>query len=125
MVLEEISELMEDCNSKRQILKDYRESLQNAQKGLLKFASQNLPKDDLSDLEHFQNQFHIQLINIHDLRHDYKAYQQRLKVESQLHGGITDEILQKQKELRSQYEVLEDIIKGLNKNFEEFLQKPA
>lgn len=124
MVLEEISQLIEECNSKREILKDYRDSINHSQKSLLKVAAMRLNKEDLTDLEHYQNQFHIQLINIHDLKHDLKAYQHRLKVESHLHDGVSNETLQKHTELSGQFELLEGIIKGLNKDFEDFIQKP-
>lgn len=124
MVLEEISQLIEDCDVKRATLSSYRESINHLQKSLLKLASQRLEKTDLTDLEHYQNQFHIQLINIHDLKHDLKAYQHRLRVESHLHDGVSQDTLSKHKELADQYDLLDKIIKDLNSDFESFMTKP-
>lgn len=124
MVLEEISQLIEDCNLKRETLSGYRESINHAQKNLLKVASKRLDKDDLTDLEHYQNQFHIQLINIHDLKHDLKAYQHRLKVESHLHDGVSGETFNKHKQLSEEFTSLENILNDLNNEFEGFMLKP-
>ncbi len=124
MVLEEISQLIEDCNSKRDALTVHRDKINTLQKQLLKFAAQSLPKDDLTDLEHYQNQFHIQLINIHDLRHDLKAYQQRVKVESHFDDGVSAETMKKHQDLAGQYNTLEGLLTNLENDFSDFLKKP-
>ena len=124
MVLEEISQLIEDCSSKREALGNHRDTINQLQKDLLKLASKRLEKDDLTDLEHYQNQFHIQLINIHDLKHDLRAYQHRLKVESHLHDGVAADTLQKHKLLEDQYHSLENTLQELTKDFSGFLEKP-
>lgn len=124
MVLEEISQLIDDCNVKREALSSHRDKINSLQKKLLKFAAGSLPKDDLTDLEHFQNQFHIQLINIHDVKHDLKAYAQRLKVESHLHDGVTTETINKHKELSEQFDTLENMLNELENEFGYFLEKP-
>lgn len=125
MVMEEISQLIEDCNVKREVLIEYREKINLMQKQLLKFAALSLPKEDLTDLERFQNQFHIQLINIHDLRHDLKVYQHRVKAESHFDDGVTTETRNKHKDLVSQYDILENLLSNLETDFSEFLGKPA
>ena len=38
------------------------------------FAPGKTHKTELSDIEHFHNQFHIQLINIHDLKHEIRNH---------------------------------------------------
>jgi hypothetical protein len=123
MVLEEISHLIEDCNVKREVLTNHREKINTFQKELLKHAAQSLPRNDLTDLEHYQNQFHIQLINIHDLKHELKLYQQRLKVESHLHDGVTNETISKHDELISHYNTLENLLRTLENEFMAFVKK--
>lgn len=124
MVLEEISQLIEDCNSKREALTTHREAINQAQKDLLRLASKRLEKDDLTDLEHYQNQFHIQLINIHDLKHDLRAYEHRLKVESHLHDGVSNETIQKHSLLSEEFDSLENTLNDLQSDFQGFIEKP-
>lgn len=124
MVLEEISQLIEDCNVKREVLVQHREKIHSLQKELLKFAAISLPKDDLTDLEHYQNQFHIQLINIHDLRHDLKMHQQRLKTELHIHEDVSDNVIQKHKEMDGHFETLAKLLEDLEEDFNAFLKRP-
>lgn len=123
MVLEEISQLVEDCESKRDLLGNYRDVINDSQKKLLKIALKRLEKDDLADLEHYQNQFHIQLINIHDLRHELRACQNRLKAEGQLHDAISSETIDNHKTLSVDYDSLKTILKELQEEFDEFVTK--
>ncbi len=123
MVLEEISQLIEDCDSKRETLSNYRDDINESQKQLLKIALKRLEKDDLTDLEHYQNQFHIQLINIHDLRHELRACQHRLKTEGQLHDGMSSDTIDHHKSLSVDYDSLESILKDLQVEFDEFVAK--
>ena len=124
MVLEEISQLIEDCNVKRDVLVEHRDKINSLQKELLKFAAMRLPKEDLTDLEHYQNQFHIQLINIHDLRHDIKFLQQRLKTELHVHEDVSETVIQKHQELMGQFDTLEGLLKNVEEEFGEFLKRP-
>ncbi len=124
MVLEEISQLIEDCNLKRDVMVEHRDKIHKMQKDLLKFAAHRLPKDDLTDLEHYQNQFHIQLINIHDLRHDLKLIQQRLKTELHVHEDVSESALRKHSDISSQFDTLEKLLDDLESDFNEFLQRP-
>lgn len=124
MVLEEISQLIADCDAKREVLTSHREKINSLQKDLLKFAAQSLPKDDLTDLEHYQNQFHIQLINIHDLKHDLKLFQHRAKVMSHLQDETDGDIKKEYDNLLSQFETLERLLNDLENDFSGFLKKP-
>ncbi|MFV0606939.1 MAG: hypothetical protein ACK5NK_13985 [Niabella sp.] len=124
MVLEEISQLMEDCNVKREALAEQRDAINQSQKELLKLAAKRLEKDDLTDLEHYQNQFHIQLINIHDLKHDLKSFLQLLKMESRLQDSVSEEMVKKQQELDGEFTSLQETLQNLQNDFGEFLSKP-
>ncbi|MFT3904086.1 MAG: hypothetical protein QM727_13000 [Niabella sp.] len=120
MVLEEISQLIEDCNEKREILSEYRHKINQLQKDLLKVAAGRLNKDDLTDLEHYQNQFHIQLINIHDVKHDLKIFQHQLKAEAHLHDSTSPEMIETHKSLTNAYDQLKTTLDGLQQQFEAF-----
>ncbi len=123
MVLEEISHLIEDCNSKREELSKFREAINDSQKTLLGVASKRLNKDDLEDLEHYQNQFHIQLINIHDMRHELKVCQHRLKVEGHLENGTSEETMEQFNQLSREYESLESALTQLRLDFDDFISR--
>lgn len=125
MAMEEISQLIEDCNVKREFLTNYRDKIHGLQRQLLKFAAQSLPKEDLTDLERFQNRFHIQLINIHDVRDELKVHQQHLKSESKISDGLSAESLSKHNELAEQFHTLESLLGDLDQDFNEFMTRPA
>jgi polyhydroxyalkanoate synthesis regulator phasin len=124
MIPEEISQLIEDCNVKREVLANHREKINVLQKELLKFAAKSLPKEDLTDLEHYQNQFHIQLINIHDLKHDFKLFLHHLKSAAHLQEGLSDETVSQHQELISHFNTLENLLNDLENNFSDFVKKP-
>src|SRR5215217_938950 len=74
MVQTDVSQLSAECQEWRQILRNYREEFHTSKKSLEEICRKNLKKDHLTDVEHFDNQFHIQLINIHDLKQFIKAH---------------------------------------------------
>ena len=74
MVQTEISQLSAECSEWRQILRNYREEFHNCEKALTETCKQSLSKDLLTKVERFQNQFDIQLRNIHDLKQTIKKH---------------------------------------------------
>ena len=74
MVQVETSQLTGECNSWRENLRQYRDEFSKDKIKLQDAVSQPLSKEQLQDVEHLHNQFHIQLINIHDLKHAIKAH---------------------------------------------------
>ena len=74
MVQVETSQLTGECNSWRENLRQYRDEFSKDKTKLQDAVSQPLSKEQLQDVEHLHNQFHIQLINIHDLKHAIKAH---------------------------------------------------
>ena len=65
MVQTDISQLSGECSTWRANLRSYREEFTQDKVRLQQAAGHTLPKDRMQDVEHLQNQFHIQLINIH------------------------------------------------------------
>ena len=74
MVQVETSQLTGECNSWRENLRQYRDEFSKDKIKLQDAVSSPLSKEQLQDVEHLHNQFHIQLINIHDLKHEIKYH---------------------------------------------------
>ncbi|HJS53949.1 MAG TPA: hypothetical protein VJ765_05375, partial [Chitinophagaceae bacterium] len=87
MVQVETSQLSGECNTWREKLRHYRDEFSKDKTKLQDAASQPLSKDQLQDVEHLHNQFHIQLINIHDLKHAIKSHERKMIHEKELNAG--------------------------------------
>jgi uncharacterized tellurite resistance protein B-like protein len=107
MVQTDISQLSAEIAEWRQILRSYRDEFQESKKLLQNTCGPHLTKQQLTDVEHFQNQFHIQLINIHDVKQHIKSHERRIQHTDQLseqtyaeHEMILDEFLTLQNTLQ-------------------------
>ena len=87
MVQVETSQLTGECNSWRENLRQYRDEFSKDKIKLQDAVSSPLSKEQLQDVEHLHNQFHIQLINIHDLKHAIKSHEQKINYEMNVNGG--------------------------------------
>ncbi|MCR6720659.1 MAG: hypothetical protein NVV59_10270 [Chitinophagaceae bacterium] len=122
MVQVEISQLAAECNSWRDTLRGYREALANDKSKLQDAARNPLSKDQLQDVEHLQNQFHIQLINIHDLKHAIKNHQRNMDMELNVNKGqLREETLAIHENLFEQYNQQEGMLLELRGEFNCFL----
>ncbi|MFN4315943.1 MAG: hypothetical protein ACK4E0_16755 [Chitinophagaceae bacterium] len=122
MVQVEISQLAGECNSWREALRSYRDEFANDKLKLQEAARNPLSKDQLQQVEHLQNQFHIQLINIHDLKHSIKAHQRNIEMEKMLHQGqLREETLAMHENLYDQYQQQESRLQELRDEFSGFL----
>lgn len=66
--------IIAECNNWYDILAHYRDKLNELKSELYYFAPNKTEHDVLVGIEHFHNQFHIQLINIHDLKHEIRHH---------------------------------------------------
>lgn len=66
--------LIDECKSWYDELASYRKKINDLKNELYFFAPGKTDKQILAGIEHFHNQFHIQLINIHDLKHEIKHH---------------------------------------------------
>ena len=66
--------MIDECKNWHAVLVSYREKINNLKTELYCFAPGKTDHDVLAGIEHFHNQFHIQLINIHDLKHEIKHH---------------------------------------------------
>ena len=124
MVQVETSQLTGECNSWREKLRQYRDEFSKDKTKLQDAASRTLSKDQLQDVEHLHNQFHIQLINIHDLKHAIKAHEQKMSYEKNVNNGkLNGETMAEHENLLDQYQSLETTLQDLREEFDGFLSR--
>lgn len=66
--------LIDECKQWYSVLSSYREKLNKLKTELYFFAPGKTAFDTVTGIEHYHNQFHIQLINIHDLKHEIRFH---------------------------------------------------
>lgn len=124
MVQVDISQLSGECNTWREKLRNYREEFNSNEARLRKAAGQPLSKEQLQDVEHLHNQFHIQLINIHDLKQAIKAHDRKINFEkAAFNGHANEDSLAQHEALHSDYEQLVQTLDDLNEEFSDFLKR--
>jgi hypothetical protein len=120
MVQTEISQLSAECQEWLQILRNYREEFQLSKKTLQDTCKKSLSKDQLIQVEHFDNQFHIQLINIHDLKHSIKTHERKIDLESS-GGDIAEDSYKIHEGLLNEFLTLENSLQELRSDFSHFI----
>ena len=126
MVTVDISQLSGECSTWRDSLRSSRDELNNLKKQLQQSAGQNLSKAQLHDVEHLHNQFHIQLINVHDLKHAIKSHEQKISYEMNVNNGkLSHELTAEHDALLDQYQSLEITLQDLREEFDQFLSRTA
>ena len=124
MVQADISQLSRECNIWRDALRAFRDEFTDCKQKLQQLASHSLSKDELTEVEHYHNQFHIQLINIHDLKQSIKNHERKVNFETETHGGqLNDETLNDHENLYDQYKSLEHRLLDLREEFRGFLDR--
>lgn len=116
MIQENIAQLLQDCQGWRNNLRQYRDEFHTYETRIREVASKQLNKEQLLSVEHLHNQFDIQLLNIHDLKHSLKTQEQLLSSES-----IPEDIFHEQETLQAEYESLIHTLDSLKKEFNDFL----
>ncbi len=124
MVQTDLSQLKAECADWRQILRSYREEFGDSKKALQIICRQSLAKSQLQEVEHFENQFHIQLINIHDLKQQIKAHEKELMSGGE-GGDVPDEVYARHEHLLDQFVVLENTLQELRSEFQQFTNAMA
>jgi hypothetical protein len=123
MVQVETSQLAAECSTWRDALRKSRDELTQNKIALQQAAGHPLSKDQLQQVEHLQNQFHIQLINIHDLKHAIKTQCKSMDFELQNAGHLKEETFAKHEDLFDQYQNLSATLQELRIEFDGFLTK--
>jgi benzoyl-CoA reductase/2-hydroxyglutaryl-CoA dehydratase subunit BcrC/BadD/HgdB len=124
MVQVDISQLSSECSTWREQLRQFREEFTKDEATLRQVAGQHLSKEQLQDVEHLHNQFHIQLINIHDLKQSIKAHDRKMSFEkAAFNGNVNEESLNRHESLLDQYHILLRTLAGLRREFNDFLER--
>jgi DNA repair exonuclease SbcCD ATPase subunit len=124
MVTADISQLTAECNTWRQQMRNYREEFTQLKNQLRQIAQKVTQKDQLTDVDHFENQFHIQLINIHDLKHSIRNHDLKATAEKMLHNGqVSDTTWAEHEQLFDDYQRLGHMLQELKTGFRNFIAK--
>jgi hypothetical protein len=124
MVQVETSQLTAECINWRDALRQHREDFTRNKVKLQQAANSSLSKEQLLHVEHLHNQFHIQLINIHDLKHTIKTHCKRIEFENnQNNEQLNEDTVATHEILFSQFQDLDLTLQELNVEFNIFLRQ--
>jgi hypothetical protein len=123
MVQVDISQLTGECNTWREGLRQLRDEFTKDKVQLQQVAKPTLSKEQLQDVEHLHNQFHIQLINIHDLKQSIKVHERALSIEMSSADGLKEETITDHENLFDQYQSLDLRLQDLREEFNQFLSR--
>ena len=121
MVQTDISQLSAETAEWRQILRNYRNDLTESKKLLQDTCRQDLSKEHLPDVEHFNNQFHIQLINIHDLKQQIKLHNRKVEFEKSKGDQISEDVFAEHERLLDEFLTLEHTLQELRSEYKNFI----
>jgi len=120
MVQTDISQNAAECADWRQALRTYRDEFSHDKKDLESLCRTTLSKDQLQQVEHFHNQFHIQLINIHDLKQTIKAHERELEHHNDTHENPSEALLAQHEALYDRFSAMEAMLLDLRNEFNRF-----
>jgi DNA repair exonuclease SbcCD ATPase subunit len=121
MVTTDIAQLSRECNAWRETLRSYRDEFGQLKNHLQDLAGNQTNKDILLEIEHLDNQFHIQLINIHDLKQAIKLHHRKLNNEmAESNGQLTDDTTNYHEKLFNDYQQLENTLQEVKQEFSHF-----
>jgi chromosome segregation ATPase len=122
MVQTDISQLSRECNQWREQLHSFRDEFNELKRKLLEAASHAHSKEDQTELDHYQNQFHIQLINIHDLKQLVKAHDKKVHFEVTVKGEqVSEQTLANHEHLHDEFISLKETLGELKNDFNRFI----
>ena len=123
MVQVDISQLSSECSIWRETLRQHREELNNDEAKLREIAGKSLSKEQLQDVEHLHNQFHIQLINIHDLKQAIKVHDRKINFEKvAFNGHANEDSYARHESLLLEYQNMLQTLEELRSEFKKFIK---
>ncbi|RYZ21660.1 MAG: hypothetical protein EOO16_12200 [Chitinophagaceae bacterium] len=120
MVQTDLAQLTSETAEWRQILRNYRDEFQECKK-LLQDSAKDTVREQLMELEHFDNQFHIQLINIHDLKQEIKQHERRINFERTNGDQLSNDTFSQHERLLDAFLTLENGLQQLRFDFRDFV----
>jgi hypothetical protein len=122
MVQTDISQLSAESAEWRQILRNHRLELNDFKKALQETCKNSLSKNQLLEVEHYDNQFHIQLINIHDLKQSIKVHEKKVTSEG---DQISESTYAEHEQLLNDFLHEENLLQELRNEFQQFVSKTS
>jgi ribosomal protein RSM22 (predicted rRNA methylase) len=124
MVQTEISQFTRECNDWKETLRSHRDELHKMQTSLQQAVNHPLSKEEQTELEHLQNQLHIQLINVHDLKHAVKLHDRKLHLEVSGNTDMqfSDNVSAYHENLYDNYQSLSSTLSELRSDLTHFVQ---
>lgn len=120
MVQTDISQLSAESAEWRQILRNHRLELNDFKKALQETCKNSLTKEQLLEVEHYDNQFHIQLINIHDLKQFIKSHEKKVITEG---DQLSESTYAEHEQLLNDFLHQENLLQELRNEFQTFVSK--
>jgi len=121
MVTTDVAQLSKECNAWRETLRSYRDEFGQLKSRLQDLAGRQTHRDVLLEIKHLDNQFHIQLINIHDLKQSIKIHERNISFEASGEGQLREETVARHENLHDQYQTLSQTLHELRDEFSRFL----
>jgi hypothetical protein len=119
----EVGQLAGECTLWIETLKSFKQKFTDHRNQLQQHSAEQTQHDVLLEIEHLHNQFHIQLINIHDLKQAIKRHMQNINYERvRNNGNMSDDILAKHEYLYDEYQRLETTLQIISREFERFVK---
>ena len=119
----ETGQLAGECTMWIDTLRSFRNRFNNHKSALSEISPGHTEKDVLLEIEHLDNQFHIQLVNIHDLKQAIKRHLNRLSFErAYSQGPISDDVLARHEYLYDEYQRLETTLHIISREFDRFVK---
>lgn len=122
MVTTDVAQLAGECNAWRDTLRSRRNEFTHLKVRLQEVAARQTHRDVLLEVEHLYNQFHIQLINIHDVKQSIKFHERKVQMETtSAEGQVSDETLAEHENLFDSFQHLEHTLQEVSEEFDHFV----
>ena len=123
VITTEVGQLAGECHLWMDMLRAFRDKFQNQKSILPHLAADQTHRDVLIEIEHLDNQLHIQLINIHDLKQNIKKHMHKIGTgRLKKNGHIPDDILARHEFLYDEYQGLETTLHIIAREFDRFVK---
>lgn len=124
MVTTDVAQLSRECNAWRETLRSDRASVSELDTRLQDLAGKQSTEDVLIAIDHFHNQFYIQQLNIHDLKHAIRSHQVQIDSEMKSHHGqVNDDTINDHERLYDNFQQLGHTLKDLKDDFADFVER--
>lgn len=124
MVTTDVAQLSQECGAWIASLRSRRDEFTLLKKQLQDILSHPVSKENLPDVEHYDNQFEIQLTNINHLKHSIKEHDRIASWEqSTRDGNVTDATWAAHEDLYDRVQHMEHTMDELKDEFSKFLEK--